>query len=92
MCRTPLLVVQDPQADALSGLAVSLREEERQRRCEEQTTFEMTRAVAALSRARHFTGGTDKEAWAAGIERLAIEAKRVRDDLSRDQGPIQYVC
>lgn len=64
--------------------------QERERRCEEASATEMTKAVATLGMAYHFTRGTTKQAWATEIERLATEAKRVRDAMYAEQGPLQY--
>lgn len=63
-----------------------------ERRCEETAGHEMTRAVAALRIVHHYIGGTTKQPWLAEIERLAVEAKCVRDAMYAEQGAMQYVA
>ena len=65
---------------------------DRERRCEETAGHETTRAVAALGIAHHYISGTTKQPWLAEIERLAVEAKRIRDAMYAEQGAMQYVA
>ena len=62
-----------------------------QRHCEEVAGREMTGAVRALGSAAVLMRATDKQAWAAGIEKLAAEAKRILDAMYAEQEAMQNV-
>jgi hypothetical protein len=62
-----------------------------QRHCEEVAGGEMTAAVRALGGAAALMRATDKQAWLAEIEKLGVEAKRIRDAMYAEQGPLQNV-
>ena len=61
------------------------------RRCEEAAGNQMTLAVRALGYAAALMRATDRQAWLAEIERLAAEAKRIRNAMYAEQGAIQNV-
>lgn len=62
-----------------------------QRYCEEVAGRRMTEAVRVLGNAAALMKATDKQAWLAEIERLAAEAKRVRNAMYAEQGALQNV-
>lgn len=67
------------------------RERPSQRRCEEVAASQMTGAIRALGQAVALVRVTDKQAWLAEIEEIATSAKRVRDAMYAEQGPIQCI-
>jgi len=65
------------------------REVPSHRRCEEVAAKEMTVAVRALNNSRMLVESTDRQAWMGEIDKLFIEAKRIRDAMYREQGPLE---
>jgi hypothetical protein len=58
------------------------------RRCEEVAASQMTGAVRSLGYAAALVRATGKQAWLAEIDEIAANAKRVRDAMYAEQGPI----
>jgi hypothetical protein len=65
------------------------RERPSHRRCEEVAASQMTRAVRALGQAAALIRVTDKQAWLKEIEETAASAKRARDAMYAEQGPME---
>jgi hypothetical protein len=59
------------------------------RRCEEVAASQMTGAVRSLDYAVALVRATGRQAWLAEIEEIAANAKRVRDAMYAEQGPIE---
>ena len=62
------------------------RREWLERRLEEEAGSMMSKAVGALGVAAVAMRSTERQAWAAEIEALAVHAKRVRDAIYRRTG------
>jgi hypothetical protein len=65
------------------------REAPSHRRCEEVAAKEMTVAVYALNNSLALVKSTDRQAWMSEIDKLSMEAKRIRDAMYKEQGPLE---